>query len=331
MAILVTGGAGYIGSATVELLKESVESVVVLDNLVNGHRAAIDSDIPFYKGDVGDHRLVERIVREHSVEACLHFAAYADVGESVKEPSKYFENNTHQTNILLTTLTKSNVKRFVFSSTCAIYGTPTRIPIDENHPKNPINPYGWSKLMTEGLLESYGAAYGLRFVSLRYFNAAGATRKCGERHSPETHLIPIALLAAEGTLPSVSVYGNDYDTPDGTCVLDYVHVADLAAAHLGALDYLRSGGDSTTLNLGNGQGFSVFDVIDAVRRVTGQDFEVRIGPRRVGDPDRLIADASKAHEVLLWKPNLTDVERIVASAWRWMKENPCGYERIGRV
>ncbi len=326
MSILVTGGAGYIGSATVERLRELGRDVVVLDNLVYGHRAAVDVDVPFYEGDVGDRELVEQIVRDHAVEACVHFAAYAYVGESVTDPAKYFSNNTFQTNELLRTLLDSGVNRFVFSSTCATYGDPVRIPIDETHPQKPVNPYGWSKFMTERILESYDAAYGLKFVALRYFNASGATTRCGEHHDPETHLIPLTLNVAAGEQPWISVFGNDYDTKDGTCVRDYIHVADLADAHVRALDHLEKGGESTHINLGNGVGFSVLEVIEAARRVTGKEIAVLAAPRRPGDPSHLIADATKAFEVLGWKPKIADIDEIIATAWDWKLRNPNGYE-----
>lgn len=325
MAILVTGGAGYIGSATVELLRKNGETVVVLDNLVYGHRAAIAQDVPFYQGDVGDAEIVKRIVGENGIESCVHFAAYAYVGESVTNPAKYFENNTVQTSKLLNSLIESDVKKIVFSSTCATYGDPVKIPIDETHQQNPVNPYGWSKFMTERILESYDVAYNLKFVALRYFNAAGATENCGEAHEPETHLIPNVLNAADGNLPFVSVFGGDYDTPDGTCIRDYIHVADLADAHLRALGYLENGGDSTKINLGNGLGFSVLDVIEMARKVTGKPIEMKIEPRRAGDPDRLIADARKAFEVLEWKPRFAGLEKIIESAWNWKQKNPHGY------
>ncbi len=324
MAVLVTGGAGYIGSATVELLREGDVDVIVLDNLDYGHRDAI-CDVPFYKGNVGDSDLVKRIVLEHGIESCVHFAAYAYVGESVTDPAKYFANNTVQTNDLLNALIESDVKNIVFSSTCATYGDPQYIPIDEMHPQKPINPYGWSKFMTERILESYDSAYGLKFVTLRYFNAAGATAKCGEHHDPETHLIPNVLRAADGDLPFVSVFGDDYDTPDGTCIRDYIHVADLADAHLRALDHLKGGGDSAHINLGNGLGFSVLEVIEAARKVSGRTIDVKIEPRRTGDPARLIANASKAFEVLGWKPEHPGLESIIRSAWDWKKAHPNGY------
>lgn len=325
MSILVTGGAGYIGSAAVELLNASGRDVVVLDNLSRGHREALSPDAAFYQGDVGDEELVKKIVNDHNVDACVHFAAFAYVGESVTEPAIYFENNTVQTNRLLNALVASGVKKVVFSSTCATYGDPVRIPIDETHPQKPVNPYGWSKFMTERILESYDGAYGLKFVALRYFNASGATARCGEHHEPETHLIPNVLRAATGRLPYVSVFGNDYATPDGTCVRDYIHITDLGDAHLRALDYLEGGAESTHINLGNGHGFSVLEVIEAARRVTGKQIETRFEPRRPGDPSHLIADASRAAEVLGWRPKFNDIEKIIASAWEWDQAHPNGY------
>ncbi len=325
MTVLVTGGAGYIGSVTVEMLRGQDIPVVVLDNLVYGHRQAVEAGVPFYKGNVGDRALVKKIVADHNVTSCIHFAAYTYVGESVTDPAKYFANNTVQSNELLNTLIECGVKNVVFSSTCATYGDPQQIPISETHPQNPVNPYGWSKFITERILEAYDAAYGLKFVALRYFNAAGATERCGEHHDPETHLIPIILNTANGEQPFVPVFGDDYATPDGTCIRDYIHVADLADAHLKALEYLTGGGESTHINLGNGAGFSVYEVIDAARRVTERTIDVRVDARRAGDPDRLIADAAKAANVLGWTPTNSGIEMIIRSAWEWKQAHPQGY------
>lgn len=326
MAILVTGGAGYIGSVTVELLRERGESVVVLDDLARGHRAAVDADIPFYDGSIGDRALVRRIAEEHGIEECIHFAALAYVGESVADPARYFDNNVAQGIGLLDSLLASGVRRLVFSSTCATYGEPVRVPIDEQHPQQPTNPYGWSKLFMEKILASYDQAYGLRYVALRYFNASGATAAHGEDHDPESHLIPNVLFAALGRREYVSVFGDKYPTPDGTAIRDYIHVADLGAAHLAALDHLRQGKASDAINLGNGQGYSVLEVIETARRLTGRAIEVRIEPARAGDPSRLVADSRKAREVLGWQPKYADLEAIIGSAWDWHRAHPNGYE-----
>jgi UDP-glucose 4-epimerase len=325
MTVLVTGGAGYIGSVMVEQLAERGERVVVLDDVSRGHDGALDASVPFYRGRTGDRELVRRICREQEIESCIHFAAYTYVGESVTDPKLYFDNNVVQAVALLDELIAAGVRRFVFSSTCATYGEPVRVPIDESHPQAPVSPYGWSKLFVEKILESYDRAYGLRFVALRYFNAAGATRRRGEHHEPETHLIPNVLAAAAGRLPFVSVFGGDYPTPDGTCVRDYIHVTDLCAAHTLALEHLRRGGRSEFVNLGNGHGYSVMEVIETARRVTGRDIEARMEPARAGDAARLVADASKAHEVLGWKTRYPELEQIVRTAWEWHEANPEGY------
>jgi len=326
MAVLVTGGAGYIGSATVEDLHKKGEKVVVLDNLVYGHRQSVAEEIPFYEGEIGDQDLVEKIVREHGVDACIHFSAFAYVGESVEQPQKYYENNFVQTLRLLDVLIKTGAKKFIFSSTCATYGEPQYVPIDENHPQNPVNPYGWSKFMVERALADYDKAYDLRFVALRYFNACGASELCGEHHDPETHLIPLILFAAQGRRDSISIFGDDYPTPDGTAVRDYIHIADLSQAHLLALDYLRGDGKSEFINLGNGGGYSVKEVIEAARKVTGKNIEAVLAPRRAGDPSRLVANASKARDVLGWNPQLPEIEKIIESAWKWHEAHPNGYE-----
>ena len=325
MSILVTGGAGYIGSVMVEMLRRQGQRVVVLDNLVRGHRAAVEPETPFYQGNAGDRELVGRIVEEQAVEACIHFAALAYVGESVTDPALYFENNLAQSIALLGALVKAGVRRVVFSSTCAVYGQPQIVPIPEEHPQWPANTYGWSKLLVERLLESYDQAYGLKFVSLRYFNAAGATVEHGEHHEPETHLVPNVLAAAQGRLPYVPVYGQDYPTPDGTAVRDYIHIVDLNTAHLRALDHLRQGGKSEFINLGNGKGYSVLEVIEIARRITSRPIQVRMEGRRPGDPSHLVACADKARRLLGWQPAYPDLESIIRTAWEWRLAHPQGY------
>jgi UDP-glucose 4-epimerase len=317
MTILITGGAGYIGSVTTELLRARGEQVVVLDNLSRGYRDAVDPTIPFYEGNVGDRELVARIAREHDINACIHFAAFAYVGESVTEPALYYENNVAQGINLLGALVKAGVRQFVFSSTCATYGEPQQIPIDETHPQLPTNPYGWSKLFVERILADYDRAYDLKFVALRYFNASGASPDRGERHKPETHLIPLVLQTAQKKLDHVTVFGDDYPTHDGTCVRDYIHVSDLADAHALALGYLRNEGLSTAINLGNGAGYSVLEVIHAAREITQQDIPMEVEGRRAGDPSHLVADSSKARSVLGWHPQHAELSTIISSAWEW--------------
>jgi UDP-glucose 4-epimerase len=326
MAILVTGGAGYIGSVVVELLHAREEQVVVLDNLSRGHRQAAPPGVPFYQGDVGDRGLVARIARDHDLEACLHFAAFAYVAESVSDPALYFRNNVQQGIDLIDELRQAGMRRIVFSSSCTTYGEPERVPITEDHPQRPGNPYGHTKLLIERLLETYDRAYEMKFVALRYFNAAGATKNLGEDHDPEPHLIPNVLAVARGLSPYVRVFGSDYSTPDGTAVRDYIHVADLAEAHLLALNYLRNERGSVSLNLGNGVGFSVLEVIEAARRVTKCQIEARSEQRRWGDSAELVADASKAHSLLGWRPVISDLSEIIDSAWQWDLAHPRGYE-----
>lgn len=327
MAILVTGGAGYIGSVTVERMRAKGEHVVVLDNLFRGHRSAVPADVPFYDGRVGDRALLTRILSEQEIEECVHFAALAYVGESVSEPAKYFENNVEQGVALMTTLLDARVRYIVFSSTCATYGEPEKIPISENARQWPANPYGWSKLAMERVLDSFTHAYGQRFVALRYFNAAGATENCGEDHEPESHLVPNVLKAALGEIPELSIFGKNYPTPDGTAIRDYVHVADLADAHILALDYLRKGGASDFINLGTGHGYSVLEVIECARKVTGRPIPARVQPPRPGDPAQLVADASKAAKVLGWKPTKSDLPTILRSQWEWRQKHPSGYSK----
>ncbi len=317
MAILVTGGAGYIGSVTVEALEAEGFDVVVVDNLSRGYREAVADHTPFYLGNIGDRGLIQRILNAHPITACMHFSAFAYVGESVEKPQMYFENNFVQTAALLDELIAGGVKHFVFSSTCATYGEPHTIPIDEKHSQSPTNSYGWSKLFVERMLAAYDTAYDLRFVALRYFNAAGATETRGERHDPETHLIPLALAAAMGEITELSIFGDDYPTPDGTAIRDYIHVSDLAKAHILAVSHLEKGGGSEFINLGNGDGYSVREVVDVVESVTGRKVPFKIEPRRAGDPSRLIADASRAKAVLSWQPEFPDLESIIRSAHAW--------------
>ena len=326
MAVLVTGGAGYIGSVMVELLRERHEQVVVVDDLFRGHRAAVHPSIPFYYGNTGDRALVQEICIEHKIDACIHFAALAYVGESVAEPKLYFEKNVESGLALLDVLLTAGVRHFVFSSTCATYGEPIRVPIDEDHPQHPTNPYGTSKLMLEYILKAYDAAYGLKFVALRYFNAAGATKTRGEDHEPESHLIPNVLAVALEKRDYVSVFGDKYPTPDGTAIRDYIHVSDLCSAHVLALDHLRNGGDSNFINLGNGQGYSVMEVIDTAREITNHAIPTRIEPARAGDPSRLVANAELARKILNWKPQYPDLKSIVESAWDWHRSHPRGYD-----
>jgi UDP-glucose 4-epimerase len=325
MAILVTGGAGYIGSVTVERLLARGEQIVVLDDLARGHRAALPADVPLYQGNIGDRKLVARIAREHALESCIHFAALIEVGESVLDPARYFENNVGHGLALIGELIQAGVRRVVFSSTAAVYGDPEQIPIVEQSRKWPRNPYGWSKLFMEQFLDAYDTAYGMKFVALRYFNAAGASENCGEDHRPESHLIPNVLAAALGQQQAIRVFGNRYPTPDGTPIRDYIHVVDLADAHIRSLEHLRSGGQSDFLNLGTGSGNSVLEVIECARQVTGRGIALQIEPPRAGDPAKLIADPSKAKALLSWRPAVSDLQSIVRSAWDWRLRHPSGY------
>lgn len=318
MDVLVVGGAGYIGSHMVWLLAQKGARVVTLDNLSSGHRDAVIAG-DFVHGDIADRNLLDQLFRSRRFDAVMHFASCIQVGESVREPIKYYQNNVVNTLNLLNAMHAHGVARFVFSSTAAVYGEPACVPIDELHRREPINPYGRTKLMIEQALADYDAAYGLKSVCLRYFNAAGAHPEglLGERHEPETHLIPLVLQAASGRRPYVTVFGRDYDTPDGTCIRDYVHVLDLANAHWRALEQLMDGAGSAAYNLGNGSGFSVQEVIDAARRISRREIPVRGGPRRAGDPARLVADATLAGSRLGWTPFYPDIETIIAHAWEW--------------
>jgi len=325
MKILVTGGAGYIGSVTVEVLRAKGQEVVVLDDLFRGHRAALDRSVPFYEGKIGDRSLVARIAKEHKIEACIHFAALAYVGESVSEPANYFENNVEQGVAFLGALREARVLRVVLSSTCATYGEVEKVPISEETPQWPKNPYGWSKLMMERVLDAYDHAYGLKFAALRYFNAAGATKSVGECHEPESHLVPNVLAAAAGEKSEVSVFGNTYPTPDGTAIRDYVHVTDLAEAHVLALDHLNKKRESIFMNLGTGHGYSVLEVIETARQVTGRPIRARTEAPRPGDPAKLVADATQARTVLGWKPAMSDLATILRTQWEWRQSHPRGY------
>ncbi len=313
--ILVVGGAGYIGSHMVKLLLANGDDVVVLDDLSTGHRDAVLGG-EFIHGNVGNAAILDQLFRSHQFDTVMHFASFIQVGESVKQPSRYYENNVANTINLLNAMARHQVPYFVFSSTAAIYGNPQYDPIDELHPMAPINPYGRSKWMIEQLLHDYEQAYGLRYVALRYFNAAGADPDgvLGERHVPETHLIPLAIHAAMGKLPHFTLFGDNYPTPDGTCIRDFIHVSDLCAAHLLAIRHLRTGKSSDVFNLGNGNGFSVKEVLDTVKSITKHHFKIQVTERRLGDPARLVADASKAREILKWSPDIQDLDAIVRHA-----------------
>ncbi len=319
--VLVTGGAGYIGSHAVLALQQAGYTVLILDNLVYGHKDLVDQVLKaeLIEGSTLDRDLLKSIFSQRDIAAVMHFAAYTYVGESVTNPSKYYESNVVGTLRLLDAMVEANVKNFVFSSTCATYGMPQALPITESHPQNPINPYGMTKLMVEHILTDYDKAYDLRSVRFRYFNAAGAHPDglLGEDHNPESHLIPLVLQTALGLRQAISIYGTDYPTPDGTCVRDYIHVCDLADAHLLGLEYLLNGGESAVFNLGNGNGFSVREVIDAAVRVTGKPIPVIEADRRPGDSSELVGSSQRAREVLGWNPKYSDIDTILAHAWQW--------------
>lgn len=328
MAILVAGGAGYIGSHTVAELLSKGEKVVVLDNFSKGHRAAVPKGCPVYAADLHDKAAVLKILKENDIQAVIHFAAFSLVGESVTEPLKYYDNNVYATKVLLECMKEADVDKIVFSSTAATYGEPESIPILETDRTLPTNPYGETKLAMERMFHWCDHAYGIRYTALRYFNAAGAHESgdIGEDHDPETHLIPLILKVAyrgEGTL---KIFGGDYPTKDGTCIRDYIHVTDLANAHIAALDYLRAGGKSDVFNLGNGNGFSVKEVIETARKVTGKPIPAEVAPRRAGDPAVLVASSKKAQEVLRWKSEKDDLSTIIQTAWNFVQKHPSGYE-----
>ena len=318
MNVLVTGGAGYIGSHTCKLLAGAGYAPVAFDNLTFGHEWAVKWG-PLVSGDLSDLDLIRNTLREHEIKAVIHFAANAYVGESMENPRKYFRNNAANSLNLLEAMLDADVKTLVFSSTCATYGIPEKVPIPEDHPQRPANPYGETKLFVERAMYWYAGAYGLRWAAPRYFNASGADPDggIGEDHDPETHLIPIIIQAAMGQRPHIEIFGTDYDTPDGTAVRDYIHVTDLGDAHLRALNYLLEGGENIAFNLGTGQGHSVREVIESVERVSGREVPSKEGPRRPGDPPSLVADARRAEEVLGWRPQIPELDRIVETAWRW--------------
>lgn len=327
-SILVLGGAGYIGSHTVYELIEAGENVVVVDNLETGFRKAVHPDAKFYQGDIRDRAFIDSVFEKEDIDGVIHFAANSQVGESMVNPLKYYNNNLCGTEVLLESMVAHGINKIVFSSTAATYGEPERIPILETDRTVPTNCYGETKLSMEKMFKWTANANDLRFVSLRYFNACGAhpNGKIGEAHNPETHLIPLILQVPNGKREFISIFGNDYDTKDGTCVRDYIHVNDLAQAHILAMEYLRKGNDSNIFNLGNGVGFTVKEVVETARKVTGHSIPAKEEPRRAGDPSTLIASSEKAKDILGWKPKFDDLETIITTAWNWHKNHPNGYE-----
>lgn len=326
--LLVCGGAGYIGSHTVFELIDKGEKVAIVDNLQTGHKGAIHRDAKFYNGDIRDKKFLDNVFTENEVEGVIHFAANSLVGESMDEPLKYYENNIYGTQVLLETMKKYDVRRIVFSSTAAVYGEPENIPILEGDKTEPTNPYGETKLAVERMFKWADRAYNIKYISLRYFNVAGAHESglIGEDHNPETHLIPLILQVPLNRRNHIFIFGDDYNTRDGTCIRDYIHVADLAYAHILALEKLRNDSESSIYNLGNGEGFSVKEVIEAARRVTGHPIPVKVAGRRAGDPARLIASYVKAKKELGWKPKFTNIDDIIRSAWIWHQKNPNGFD-----
>ena len=330
MRLLVLGGAGYIGSHTAVELLDRGHEVVIADNLITGYKQPVPKEAVFYQGDIRDYNFLNNLFKTEKIDAVIHFAAFSLVGESVTNPLKYYENNLYGTKVLLQAMIDNNVDKIVFSSTAATYGEPENIPILESDRTCPTNPYGETKLAMEKMMKWSANAYQLRYVSLRYFNACGAHKsgKLGEAHNPESHLIPLVLQVPNGKRESVSIYGTDYDTPDGTCIRDYIHVTDLAEAHILAVEYLMKGGESNVFNLGNGVGYSVREVIETARKVTGHPIPAVEIPRRAGDPARLVASGEKAKTVLGWEPKITSLEDIIRSAWVWHSTHPNGYNKI---
>ena len=330
MSVLVLGGAGYIGSHTVYELIDAGRDVVIVDNLLTGFKAAVHPKAKFYEADIRDRKAMDEIFEKENIEGVIHFAACSQVGESMSQPLKYYDNNLYGTMVLLQSMVAHGVDKIVFSSTAATYGEPERVPILESDRTEPTNCYGETKLSMEKMMKWVSHAHGLRFVALRYFNACGAHRsgKIGEAHNPETHLIPLILQVPNGQREKIMVFGDDYATPDGTCIRDYIHVTDLAQAHILALDYLLRGGENNVFNLGNGVGFSVREVVDCARKVTGHPIPEEMAPRRAGDPAQLIASSEKAMKVLGWKPQYNDLETIIATAWEWHRTHPHGFEEV---
>ena len=328
MAVFVCGGAGYIGSHAVHALIGKGEQVVIADNLQTGHRGALHPQARFYEGDIRDAALLDQIFSENEIDAVIHFAANSLVGESMEKPLLYFNNNVYGMQVLLEAMVRHGIDKIVFSSTAAVYSEPKRVPIREEDETNPTNTYGETKLTMEKMMKWVSRANGIRYVSLRYFNAAGALPdgSIGEDHAAETHLIPLILQVPNGKRDHITVFGNDYPTPDGTCLRDYIHVVDLADAHVRALSYLRKGGASDVFNLGNGQGFSVREIIAAAEKATGRAIKAEIGARRAGDPAQLVASSEKARAVLGWNPVYTDVEQVIGTAWKWHESHPNGYD-----
>jgi UDP-glucose 4-epimerase len=327
MRVVATGGAGYIGATTVQSLIESGHEVVVFDNLAKGHAQAVPDSVRFVQGDIGDRAALDALFHEHRPEAVLHFAAWIEAGESMLVPEKYFRNNSASTLTLLESMMANGVNKFIFSSTAALYGEPQRIPIQEDDPLKPTNTYGESKLLVERMLAWFHRIHGFRYASLRYFNAAGSNGRSGELHEPESHLIPLILQVASGKREHISIYGTDYPTDDGTCIRDYIHVSDLAEAHVLALEALDSH-DVLIYNLGNGAGFSVREVIESARRVTGKAIKAVEAARRPGDPAVLVASSDKIRRELHWRPKYPDLEAIVSSAWEWLHKHPHGYAEL---
>ncbi|MGN6712214.1 UDP-glucose 4-epimerase GalE [Anaerocolumna jejuensis] len=330
MTILVLGGAGYIGSHTVYELIERGEDVVIVDNLETGYKEAVHPKARFYQGDIRNREFVDSVFDKEKIDAVIHFAANSLVGESMTNPLKYYDNNLCGTKVLLESMVVHDVKKIVFSSTAATYGEPEKVPILETDKTEPTNCYGETKLSMEKMFKWTDRAHGLRYVSLRYFNACGAHKsgQIGEAHNPETHLIPLVLQVPNKKREAINIFGEDYDTKDGTCVRDYIHVTDLAQAHILAVEYLMKGNDSDIFNLGNGVGFTVKEIIEAAKEVTGKDIPAVISPRRAGDPAKLIASSEKAKKVLGWKPEFLDVKEIIATAWKWHQSHPEGYKTV---